>query len=354
MYRSILQTKEWAQLKEKYGQKPHWISDVLVLEHKLPLKKCFLYAPEIDQVQLHDMDKAQFDELSQKTGAVFARIEIANKVLERADYLNDSLKGFIKSHDEIQPKNRQVVDLRQDEEVILGQMKSKGRYNIRVAQRHNVEVKNFKPESMHRAANIDHEMSFWGKSEDRRSITKHQEPNTKQSSSINNQTDEIASQARNDNFDAVKIFYNLYRETVRREKITGRSIDYFYDMVDILGAKDYAEVFVAYLQDQPLAAAIVTYYDGVASYLYGGSSRLNREVMAPFALHWAIMKAAKARNCHHYDLLGVAPEGVQKHKWAGLTRFKENFGGKNVEIIGSYDKVYHLGWYRLFRFMRKK
>lgn len=350
MYKSILQTKEWAQLKEKYGQKPHWISDVLVLEHKLPLKKSFLYAPEIDQVQLHDMDKAKFDELGKQTGAVFARIEIVNPVLERADYLNDNLKGFIKSRDEIQPKNRQVIDIRGTEEAILGQMKSKGRYNIRVAERHNVAVENYKAESAHRAANIDHEMQFWGKSENQKSQSEDSFSTRKEQSDA---SVEKFSTSSNNNINAVAIFHKLYMETVRRERISGRNIDYFYDLVDILGAKDMAEVFIAELQDEPLAAAIVTYCDGVASYLYGGSSRKNREVMAPFALHFAIIRQAKKRNCHSYDLLGVAPEGAKNHKWAGLTRFKENFGGKNVEIIGGYDKVYNLGWYRLFRFLRK-
>lgn len=354
MYKSILQTKEWAQLKEKYGQKPHWISDVLVLEHKLPLKKCFLYAPEIDQVQLHDMDKPKLDELAKKTGALFARVEIVNPVSQRADYLNESLKDFIKSRDEIQPKHRQIIDIRQPEEIILGQMKSKGRYNIRVAERHNIKVEGYKAENTHRAANIDHEMSFWGKSDDRKSITK--ESPTPLDSSI--KTESVSPRAGeklegSGEVDAVRVFHKLYMETVKREGITGRNIDYFYDLVDILGASDCAQVFIAYLEDQPLAAAIVTFYDGVASYLYGGSSREHKEVMAPFAMHWAVIQEAKKRNCHHYDLLGVAPEGDSKHKWAGLTRFKENFGGRNVEIIGSYDKVYDLRWYKLFRTFRK-
>lgn len=382
MYKSILQTKQWAQLKEKYGQKPHWISDVLVLEHKLPLKKCFLYAPEIDQVQLHDMDKPKLDELAKKTGALFARVEIANPVSQRADYLNESLKDFIKSRDEIQPKHRQIIDIRQAEEIILGQMKSKGRYNIRVAERHNIKVEGYKAEGTHRAANIDHEMSFWGKSDNKKSqkpIIGNQEdvilsPGRAKNLSASTtsgdpsvastllqddtklKNDEIAlspTGARNDNQDAVRVFHKLYMETVKREGITGRNIDYFYDLVDILGASDCAQVFIAYLEDQPLASAIVTFYDGVASYLYGGSSREHKEVMAPFAMHWAIIKEAKKRNCHHYDLLGVAPEGDGKHKWAGLTRFKENFGGRNVEIIGSYDKVYDLRWYKLFRAFRK-
>ncbi|HOE74457.1 MAG TPA: peptidoglycan bridge formation glycyltransferase FemA/FemB family protein [bacterium] len=330
MYQSILQTRGWGALKEKYGQKPHWISDVLVLEVNLPLKKRFLYMPEIDQVQLHDMDKAKIDELAKKCDAIFVRVEIVNPTTARAGYLNESLRDFIKSKNEIQPKHRRVVDIRLPEERLLGQMKPKGRYNIRVSQKHNVEVKNFGPVAEHRATAINQEMQFWGRSYNK-----------------------ISTQKENAKDDAIAQFYALYKETIRREKITGRSIDYFYDLVDLLGADNKARVFIAYAEGVPLAGAIVTFCGGVASYLYGGSRRDQNNVMAPFGLHWAIMQEAKKRNCHTYDLLGIAPEDESNHKWAGLSRFKENFGGKAIEILGGYDKVYHPKWYKIFNYFKR-
>jgi len=329
MYQSILQTRGWAALKEKYGQKPHWISDVLVLEVSLPFKKRFLYMPEIDQVQLHDMDKTKIDELAKKRDAIFVRVEIVNPTTARASYLNESLRDFIKSKNEIQPKHRRVVDIRLSEEQLLSQMKPKGRYNIRVAQKHSVEVKNFGPVAEHRATAISQEMQFWGRSYNKASTQKNDVDN-----------------------DAIAQFYLLYKETINREKITGRNIDYFYDLVDLLGADNKARVFIAYSGGVPLAGAIVTFYGGVASYLYGGSHRDQSNVMAPYGLHWAIMLEAKKRNCHTYDLLGVAPEGENNHKWAGLSRFKENFGGKNIEILGGYDKVYKLKWYKMFNYFK--
>ena len=65
------------------------------------------------------------------------------------------------------------------------------------------------------------------------------------------------------------------------------------------------------------------------------------------------IKKAKELNCQTYDLLGIAPPDQPKHRWAGLTRFKENFGGRRVEIIGSYDKVIDQGYYKLYRFIAK-
>jgi|GEM_PF-391213 len=362
MFKSILQTKQWAQLKEKYGQKAHWISDVLVLEHKLPFKKSFLYMPEVGQAQLHDMEKAKLDELAISTGAVFVRAEVVNETDEKESYLDEALKGFEKSRDEIQPKHRQIVNLRPTEEEILAQMKPKGRYNIKVAQRHEVIVQSYGPQDSHRAQNIEHETQFWGRSENYSSTrTSSGGEAGKVLDSVprhSNDNDKIAlsTASRNDNggVDAVADFYNLYRQTVKREGITGRNIDYFHDLVDILGARNMAKVYIARLGDKALAGAIVTFYDGVASYLYGGSSNESREVMAPFALHFQIMKDAKALGMRYYDLLGIAPPNKPKHKWAGLSRFKENFGGKAVEIIGGYDKVYNRTWYGLFKMFRGK
>ncbi len=289
--------------------------------------------PEVDQTQIHDMEKSKLDELALTTNAVFVRAEIVNQTDEKEDYLDDALHGFEKSRDEIQPKHRRIINLRPTEEEILAQMKQKGRYNIKVAERHKVQVASYGPSDSHRAQSIEHETQFWGKSEDSASVKQNQ----------------VQSDA-----DAVATFYKLYQQTVKREGITGRNIDYFHDLVDILGAKDMAKVYVASVDGEPLAAAIITFYDGVANYLYGGSSHERREVMAPFALHWQVMKDAKARGLRYYDLLGIAPADKPKHKWAGLSRFKENFGGRAVEIIGGYDKVYNSMWYNLFRMFRGK
>jgi lipid II:glycine glycyltransferase (peptidoglycan interpeptide bridge formation enzyme) len=151
----------------------------------------------------------------------------------------------------------------------------------------------------------------------------------------------------------VATFYGLYRETVKREGITGRQKEYFQDLFDILGADGKAKIFIAYANNKPLAASIITFYQGVASYLYGGSSREQKEVMAPFAMHWEALKQAKAMGCYTYDLLGIAPPNQPKHKWAGLTRFKENFGGKSIEIIGSYDKIIDRSYYKVYSFLAR-
>ena len=50
-------------------------------------------------------------------------------------------QGFIPSEQSVQPRRTIAIDLTLDEEAILAQMKSKTRYNIRLAQRKDVSVR---------------------------------------------------------------------------------------------------------------------------------------------------------------------------------------------------------------------
>ena len=54
--------------------------------------------------------------------------------------------------------------------------------------------------------------------------------------------------------------------------------------------------------------------------------------MAPYALQWHAIQQAIEVGANEYDLLGVAPpDSGPSHSWAGITSFKEKFGG-NVEV----------------------
>lgn len=294
--KSILQTAEWASLKELQGWQSFNIEGVHVLKKQLPLGLSFLYAPEVEWKSIRNFENflENIKKIAEKSQSLFFRLEILDEKCEEIVKKLDE-KKFIKSFEELQPEWRQVIDISKSEEEILNQMKPKGRYNIRVAEKHGVK-----------------------------------------------------SEARNPKSE-IDTFYKLYCETAKYQKISIRNKKYFAGMIEALAPKEEIAIVIAEYRGQPLAALLVTFYDGVASYLYGGTSRLHKEVMAPYAAHWAAIKLAQEKGCESYDLLAVVPEGAENHKYSNLTFFKEQFGGRKINIVGSYDLVYKPVGYKIFK-----
>lgn len=315
---SIFQTPEWEQFKLATGyQKAYRIDGVLVLVKKLPLGGSMLYSPRVSSDQVKKIKVQEFlskiAEIAKENKAIFFRAEFAATITRTADQLADL--GFIKAFEEMQPEHTLILDLNQSEEEILSQMKPKGRYNIKVAERSGVKVQTSK---------------------------------------------------------SVENFYNLYALMASRQAISYRGKNYFQTLIDIFSGKDYILVFDAFvsqqsadsslLKKQPttnsqqptyLASAIVSFVGDRAIYLFGGSSDEYRNLMAPYKLHWEVIREAKRRGFKEYDFFGVAPEGAKNHPWAGVTAFKEKFGGRHEEILGSYDLVFNRIKYKAFKIAEK-
>ncbi len=300
---SILQTRVWADFKSRHSWTMHEINGLFFLKRTLPFKQHLLYAPEIP------FEKRALPALIKNTRQLSRH---QNVFVTRLEFLEPwsgdkcailSHLGLVRSFEEIQPEFRQWVDLDPDEPAILAQMKQKGRYNIHLAKKHDIKV------------------------------TTETDP---------------------------QIFLKLFRATARRDGFSIRADHYYIDLIETLQSAKMGELRVAWYNQTPLAALIVSYYDGLASYLYGASSSLKRELMAPYLLHWEAMREAKKRGCHTYDLLAIAPFAnsiphtsnfVLQKKYAGITRFKQQFGGRPVHLLGSWDLVYNPLIYQTFRFL---
>ena len=357
--KSLLQTPEWASFKVSQGWQSHELKGVFVLEKKLPMGKSFLYAPEVawDKITSHPEVSAEgspanagsetsseilrsvqndslqiflqkLQKIAKKSRAIFFRLEILD---ENNTEIISNLKqnGFVKAFEELQPERRQVIDISKTEEEILSQMKPKGRYNIKIAEKHGVKVQKITEEGL---------------------------------------------------LESVDVFYNLFRETSENQDFSIRPKKYFHDLLFNLYGKRYADLFIATVNGTPVCGLIITYFDGVASYLYGASSKENRQVMGPYLAHWEVIREAKRRGCSQYDLLAIAPgelttnnkqlttdneqesenkvvsrkSSVVSHKYTGITRFKEQFGGEKVEIVGGYDLIYQPFWYKIFKTLEKR
>ena len=190
---------------------------------------------------------------------------------------------LITSRRHIHAQATRVLDLTLSDEQLLIQMKPKGRYNIGVAEKHGVAV------------------------------------------------------SRSDD---AGVFYELVRETSKRDRFTGLSRARYEAF---LAAQQGSFLLIAEHAQKPVAGLMGVVWNGTGIYYYGASSYEHRALMAPYLLQWEAMKLCKAAGCTHYDLLGIAPAGAPPdHPWQGITSFKEKFGGEYVEYPPEQEIVLRL------------
>jgi len=209
--------------------------------------------------------------------------------------------------DTIQPPRTVIVDLTAPEEEILGRMKQKTRYNIRLAAKKGVTVRQ-------------------GTAAD------------------------------------LPAFNQLMQVTGRRNTFGVHEPRYYQEAFELFSPDDVA-LWLAEYQGQPLAAIMVFVNGSRAAYLYGASSDEERQRMPAYAVQWAAMRWAKERGCESYDMWGVPdhPEeeleaqfnGRDDGLW-GVYRFKRGFGGQLQRTVGTADRVYNKMVYRLYRWRRDR
>lgn len=298
---SVFQSKEWEQFKLQTGyEKSYRIGDILVLQRKLPMGRTMLYSPLVAEKNYELGIKnngflEQIEQISKENKAIFYRLELNIPIIHDSKFMIP--ERFVKAFEEMQPENNWVLNIKKSEEELLTEMKQKGRYNIKIAQ----------------------------------------------SSGL---TTTSSNMTESKELDA---FYDQYKKTGERHKISYRNKNYFKTLLEILGGKGYARAYAVWHGKTPLASAIIIPYGESAFYLYGGSSEEERNLMAPYLLHWEIIRESKAKGFTEYNFLGIAPDDSLKHPWSGITRFKKQFGGEQVNIKGCYDLPLKPLEYKLFK-----
>ena len=202
---------------------------------------------------------------------------------------------LIPSHRSLFTKYTFVLDLTKSEDELLKQFHSKTRYNIRVAQKHGIIVK------------------------------------------------EDASPK------AFEAYLSLNRETTGRQGFYAHSIKYHETMWRILHKAGIAKLFTATYKDEVIATWILFIWNQYVYYPYGASSRNHRETMAPTLLLWEIIRWAKSQKIEMFDLWGaIGPNPDPNDPWFGFHRFKQGFNPALVEFIGSYDLIISPTLYRVY------
>ena len=158
------------------------------------------------------------------------------------------------------------------------------------------------------------------------------------------------------------LFHQLLLVTGQRAGFGIHSLAYYTQAWQLFAARDAVALFLASYEDQTLAGIMVFVWGNTAYYMYGGSSDEQRQRMPTYLLQWEAMRWAKARGCDTYDLWGipdvaedkVGPDvaaaeetGVLSTGLGGLYRFKRGFGGREVRYVGAYDYIYSRPLYSL-------
>ncbi len=144
-------------------------------------------------------------------------------------------------------------------------------------------------------------------------------------------------------------YLKLTAETTKRQKFYAHSENYHQLMWNTLKPSGMAELLLAKYQQVTLAAWVLFNFHHTLYYPYGSSSSENRELMASNLLMWEAIRFGQKLGCKTFDLwgcLGTNPD--PKDPWFGFHRFKQGYTPIHVQTIGSWDYILNLPAYKLY------
>src|SRR3989338_2464906 len=140
--------------------------------------------------------------------------------------------------------------------------------------------------------------------------------------------------------EAFEEYWKLTEETTKRQGFYAHTKKYHQLMFNTLQPMGIAHLFVAKHDERTLATWIIFVLNGIMYYPYGASTRDDRNVFGSNLLMWEVIKFGKRNGCGLFDMWGSpGPSPRPSAPWAGFHRFKEGYGAKLVEFVGTYDLV---------------
>lgn len=311
----IMQTAEWGEAKRQNGWTPIFMrwnakngsanAAAMVLERglKLPLglNITVLYCPkgptlDWNDTKLRETVLKSLESYAKKRRAVFIKIdpdvvlgwgasgsETAIEVpLGHAIQSELGKRGWKFSDDQIQFRNTVLIDLKRSEDEILAGMKQKTRYNIRLASKKGVQL-------------------------------------------------------RQGDLSDIPMLYQMYATTAVRDDFVIRHEAYYASLWKSFYEAGMATFLIAEYDNKPIAAVVLFHFAGVSRYIFGMSLESQRELMPNYLLQWEAIRLSKSLGCHTYDLWGAPDVFNESDSMWGVYRFKEGFNGTTTRHIGAWD-----------------
>lgn len=317
-----LQSYEWGEFREKTGVKvirrgffdgEKLVSGFQLTIHNIPRTPWTIgYLPKGEMPTKELI--AELKKIGKEENCIFIQLE-PNREIE---------SGKLKMENAYNPRNYQfstlnlhpaahplftkytfILDLTQSEEELLKNMHQKARYNIKVAQKHGVEI-------------------------------------------VEDNSD-----------DAFAAYLKLTKETTTRQKFYAHTEKYHQTQWESLPHTKKenqlsSHLFVAKYQGKILTAWILFVFKDTLFYPYGASSSLNREVMASNLMMWEAIKFGGKLGLKKFDMWGaLGPNPDKTDPWYGFHSFKQRYGPEHVEFVGSYDLVINSLLYEGYKIANK-
>jgi lipid II:glycine glycyltransferase (peptidoglycan interpeptide bridge formation enzyme) len=317
-----LQSWDWGQFKSRWGwlaERIMWfkagapVAAAQILARPIPHTPwLFLYAskgPALDynDTQLVEQVLTDLEAYARQSRALFIKID-PDVILQLGESAAAACppaatgqaalnvltrRGWRFSPEQIQFRNTVLVDLNGEPDELLARMKSKWRYNIRLAQRKGVEARCGTPADL-------------------------------------------------------PLFYQMYAETAARDGFLIRPAAYYQDVWQLFMQAGRAELLLAQVGGEVVAGLILFIFGSKAWYMYGASTEKQRHLMPNHLLQWQAMLRAKTLGCIQYDMWGAPDVFDASDSLWGVYRFKQGFGGQTAQGLGAFDYPVRLGLHWAF------
>lgn len=294
----IVQSPDWAQFKTLYGTKSIECGGVYYTTHKVPFTPFNVaYCPKVDPLTIN-WEKLR--ESLKKNKCSHINFDCPNVLTIDSNYKDAVLlmeKHCVKSPKGTFAKHTVLIDISKGEDTVMENMHSKHRYNIKYAQKNNIEI------------------------------------------------------VKAENLNDYNIFYDMLEATALREKYYVHSRRYYREIWEVLHPKGMCDILISKLGTKSLSAWMLLNYESVLYYPYGASSGELKNLCHGNLLGWEAIRYGIDRGCKSFDMWGALDNlNDTSHPWWGFTNFKMKYGGKLVEFMDSYDMVVDKKTYQLFNF----
>lgn len=220
-----LQTWEWGEFRKKTGNQIYRTDSFQLTIHPIPFLDNFKIGAFIKGTKPTKTMLQELKKIAKEQNLIFIKME-PNVLKNEKDIKLLKQNGAVSGKTLFTPSSF-WIDLTKSEEELLQSFHSKTRYNIRLAQRHGVEV-------------------------------------------------------MEDNSDkAFETFLTLYKETTQRQGFYAHNEKYFRLMWEELKPTGIARLMVAKYKKQILSAWILFVWKDFLYYPYGASTDKHKQVMAP-------------------------------------------------------------------------